>query len=90
MKIVYPAVENLETYGPIIQKACDGKKTYHMEPVGQNCVLDKMTKSPHQVYKRSATTQTKGSTEMKAQKQAEYQEFAGKFITYNIVNLDEI
>ena len=74
---------------PVIQKACDGRKTYHMEPVEKH-VLEKTMNLHHQVYKRSATMQTEGNAELKAPKHAEYQEFAGKFITYNIINLDEI
>merc|ERR1712110_357784 len=89
MTITFPAVENFQE--PAIKNACNGLTTYRLvsstKPLTKDGELDKNTE------KESRLTRTKRSMNTKAtlaQSNDKYREFAGKYIEYNIENLQEI
>jgi len=91
MTITFPAVENFQEYGPAIKNACNGLTTYRL--VSSTKPLTKVGELDKNTEKESRLTRTKRSTNTKAtlaQSNDKYLEFAGKYIEYNIENLQEI
>jgi len=91
MTITFPAVENFQEYGPAIKNACNRLTTYRLvsstKPLVKVGELDKNTDN------ESRLTRTKRSRNAKAtlaKSNDKYLEFAGKYIEYNIENLQDI
>jgi hypothetical protein len=91
MTITFPAVENFQEYGPAIKNACDGLTTYRLvsstKPLTKVGELDKNTENASRLTRTKRSTNTKATL---AQSNDKYLEFAGKYIEYNIENLQEI
>lgn len=91
MTITFPAVENFQEYGPAIKNACNGLTTYRLvsstKPLTKVGELDKNTENESRLTRTKRSTNTKATL---AQSNDKYLEFAGKYIEYNIENLQEI
>jgi len=93
MTITYPSVINFEEYGPVIKAACDGMKTYRLVPAAPKKVSAEEVDVDitSQRARKIGSSRARRSTNVaKDQIKNLYQEFAGKYIQYNIVNLNEI
>jgi len=93
MAITYPAVNNFGEYGSVIKTACDGMKTYRLVPAALKRVSTEEgnVDITGQRVRKIGPSRTRRSTNTEvAQIENNYQEFAGKYIKYNIVNLNEI
>lgn len=97
MTLTFPAVNNFDEYGRHIKNACNGLTTYRLVPATpQNGMIQKPNTDGDvditaQRVKKVGPLRTRRSTNDAESKAANnYLEFAGKYIQYNIVNLNEI
>jgi len=99
MELKFPAVDNFDEYGTVIKNVCDGMVTYRLVPAHPSkkwkvAIEDGNVDITKERQKKVGMlpTRVKRSTEEENEtpRKDEYLEFAGKYIHYNIVNLNDI
>jgi hypothetical protein len=88
MTVTFPAINNFREYGPVIKNACDGMTTYRLAPAASRKIEKRSNEEGNMV--KEFSRMRRSATDEEQRRENNYQEFAGKYIQYNILNLNEI
>jgi len=99
MELKFPAVDNFDEYGTVIKNVCDGMVTYRLVPAHpskkwkvaiEDGNVDITKERQKKVGMLPTRVKRSAEEENDTPRKDEYLEFAGKYIHYNIVNLNDI